>query len=100
MAMSDSLQSFVEAAKDFDINDVDWENPGGWPVAVKAIVLIVVFVGCVFGGFKFDIEDMQRKQKVVVSEEEKLREEFRTKAFNIKKPYANNARQVFVLFES
>lgn len=42
--------SFVD-----DINNLDPNNPGVWPMPIKAIVFAVVFAGIVYAGWHFDI---------------------------------------------
>ena len=38
-----------------DFKDLDPNNPGLWPVSVKAILFIVIFAALLFAGWKFDI---------------------------------------------
>ena len=38
-----------------DINNLDPNNPGVWPMPVKAVVFAIVFVGIVYAGWHFDI---------------------------------------------
>jgi type IV pilus assembly protein PilO len=38
-----------------DLNNLDPNNPGVWPMPVKAVVFAVVFAGILFAGWKFDI---------------------------------------------
>jgi type IV pilus assembly protein PilO len=42
--------SFVD-----DINNLDPNNPGVWPMPVKAVVFAIVFAGIVYAGWHFDI---------------------------------------------
>lgn len=81
MALADTLQSWQESLQDFDFNDLDVDNIGSWPIAVKVIIWVVVFSACVFGGYKLVVEDLYRSLSSVSSQENKLKEEFKTKAF-------------------
>ncbi|MFT5395040.1 MAG: type IV pilus assembly protein PilO [Gammaproteobacteria bacterium] len=54
--------SFVD-----DINNLDPNNPGVWPMPVKAILFAVVFVAIVYAGWHFDITE----QRVTLSGLEK-----------------------------
>ncbi len=77
MSLGDSLQKINE----FDINDLDFENVGSWPIGVKVIACILVVVA-VFGlGYPLYLSDMQGDLDRVVRKERQLREEFQTKAF-------------------
>ncbi|MGB1799264.1 MAG: type 4a pilus biogenesis protein PilO [Gammaproteobacteria bacterium] len=42
-----------------DINNLDPNNPGLWPVPIQAIVFVIVFVAILFAGWKFDITTQQ-----------------------------------------
>ncbi len=44
--------SFVD-----DINNLDPNNPGVWPMPVKAVVFAIVFAGIVYAGWHFDITE-------------------------------------------
>lgn len=64
---------------DFDLNNLDFQNPGGWPNPVKYFfaVLIVLFivVGGYYGLIKRKVEDLRGLEQT----ELQLVEEFRTK---------------------
>jgi type IV pilus assembly protein PilO len=81
MALADTLQSWQESLQDFDFNELDAENIGSWPLVVKAIIWVLVFSGCVFGGYKFIIEDLYTNLASIEAKEVKLRGEYKTKAF-------------------
>ncbi len=81
MAFADSLQSLQESLQGFDINDLDFESIGSWPVAIKVIVWLVAFGACFVLGYQFDIKDVQGRLVKIEAEEGKLREEYRGKAF-------------------
>lgn len=38
-----------------DLNNLDPNNPGVWPLPVKALLFAIVFAGILFAGWKFDI---------------------------------------------
>ena len=54
-----------------DINNLDPNNPGLWPVPVKIIAFIALFVALLFAGWKFDII----KQREVLADLEKNEKE-------------------------
>ena len=76
-----SLDKTLQELKDFDINDLDFENIGSWPTPVKAILLILVFVACLGLGYWYDISDLQIKQQSVVAKEQELKDKFERMAF-------------------
>jgi type IV pilus assembly protein PilO len=80
-AIADSLREFQESLQSIDLNDLDFENIGAWPIAVKAIAWTLVFALVVFGGYKFIIADMQDSFDSVAAKEVQLKQEFETKAF-------------------
>ncbi len=77
MSLGESLQKINE----FDINDLDFENVGSWPLGVKVIACVLVFVAVVGLGYPLYLSDMQSDLDRVVRKERQLREEFQTKAF-------------------
>ena len=40
MALEDTLRSLRE----FDVNDIDFDNIGSWPTAVKAVLCVLLLV--------------------------------------------------------
>jgi len=70
-----------------DINNLDPNNPGGWPLPVKLIVFAFVFVAIVAGGWYYDITKQQKElvelEKHEFEQIEKL-ERKQKKAANLK----------------
>ena len=56
MAMQDS---FKNAFRGFDINNLDFNTAGSWPVGVKAIFYIIVLIALSAAGYHFYIKDLQ-----------------------------------------
>ncbi len=73
----------MESLKGFDVNDLDFNNAGSWPAPIKAVVLLVLFVALIFGGYWFLIKDQYVRFDQVASEEQKLKEQYETKAFKV-----------------
>jgi len=50
-----------------DLNELDFEDPGGWPAGVKAFAAVAVFILILVGGYlakvKNDIEILESKQR-------------------------------------
>lgn len=53
-----------------DINNLDPNNPGVWPMPVKIIAFVVVFAGIVYAGWHFDITK-QREELAGLDQKEK-----------------------------
>jgi len=79
VAFSDSLDSL----KGFDINDVDFNNAGSWPVVVKSIVLLVIFIVLIFGGYWFLLKDQYSALDRVTAEEDTLKQQYESRAFKV-----------------
>jgi len=73
----------MESLKGFDINDIDFNNAGSWPAPVKSLVLVVVFVALVFGGYWFLIKDQYVALETVVVEEVDLKQKYESRAFKV-----------------
>lgn len=79
MGFSESMESL----KGFDVNDIDFNNAGSWPTAVKTIVLIVMFFALLIGGYFFLIKDQYSQLAVVVSKETKLKQQYESRAYTV-----------------
>jgi|TARA_R100000005_G_scaffold89607_2_gene60245 type IV pilus assembly protein PilO len=77
MALEDTLRSLRE----FDVNDIDFDNIGSWPTAVKAVLCVLLLVLVVAGGYYYHIKDLQLALGNVQAEEERLRSDYEKKAF-------------------
>jgi type IV pilus assembly protein PilO len=77
MALSDTL----EQIKNFDINEVDVNKIGVWPLPIKILVCIAL-VGVVFAGtYYFKIRDLNSQLQRVATQETTLRRNFEQKSF-------------------
>ena len=79
MGFSESM----EGLKGFDINDIDFNNAGSWPAAVKSIVFLVIFASVVFGGYWFLIKDQYITLDKAVAEETDLKQKYENRAFKV-----------------
>lgn len=77
MAMEDILKSVQE----FDINDLDLDNIGAWPLAIKVIVWVLALVGVLALGYFYHIQNLQTTLVNAQNKETELRDEFERKAF-------------------
>jgi type IV pilus assembly protein PilO len=77
MAMEDILKSVQE----FDINDLDFDNIGSWPLAIKVIVWVIALIAVLVLGYFYHVQNLQTKLQEAEAREVKLRDEFETKAY-------------------
>lgn len=76
-----SIQDAIKELEGFDINELDFENIGSWPIIVKVVAWAIVFSAVLALGYFYDIADLQLKQTQVEKKEQDLRNEFSRKAF-------------------
>ncbi len=76
-----SLSESLESLRKVDFADLDFNNVGSWPVAVKGIACILLLVGAVALGYYFYLQDLQGQLDVKRAEEGTLKQQFSTKAF-------------------
>lgn len=76
-----AMQDFVQELKEFDINDLDFENVGVWPMAVKVIIWVLVLVVVLVLGYIYDIKGFQQQLETEQQKEQTLKAEFEKKAF-------------------
>ena len=71
----------LKALNEFDLSDLDMENIGSWPLALKVIVLGLLYAAILIAGLYFHVEDLNKRLSVVEQEEQALRQDFEKKAF-------------------
>lgn len=62
-----------------DLQNLDFENVGGWPPAVKAIAMTFVVVLIVVAGWYFKIRDLNSENERLARQEQELFNEFERK---------------------
>lgn len=76
-----NLTEQLKALNEFDLADLDLDNMGGWPNALKATVMVLLFLLLLGAGFYWHIEDLNKRLAGVEQEEQSLRQDFEKKAF-------------------
>lgn len=76
-----NLTEQLKALNEFDLADLDLDNMGGWPNALKATVMVLLFLLLLGAGFYWHIEDLNKRLAGVEQEEQSLRKDFEKKAF-------------------
>lgn len=77
MSLNDSLESL----RKIDLNDLDLNNVGSWPAAVKVIAGLVLVFTVLALGYNFHLKDLQALLENKKAEELSLKEQFSSKAF-------------------
>ncbi|NMZ68276.1 type IV pilus assembly protein PilO [Pseudomonas peli] len=96
MSLNDSLESL----RQIDLSDLDFNNVGSWPAAVKFISGILLFMIVVALGYNFHLKDLQVQLETKHAEEITLKEQFSTKAFQAANldAYKNQMQEMEVSF--
>ena len=76
-----ALQDTLDQIRNFDIGDLDINNIGSWPAAIKGIVMLLLFGGVLGGGYYAYLTDKQTMLDVVEAKEVNLRQDYESKAF-------------------
>jgi type IV pilus assembly protein PilO len=77
MAFADTM----EQLRNFDVAELDFNDAGSWPAAIKAIAMLLVLVVVVGGGYYFYMSDKQTALERVELRERELRQDFESKSF-------------------
>tara|TARA_B110000503_G_scaffold104677_1_gene156194 strand:+ start:58349 stop:58963 length:615 start_codon:yes stop_codon:yes gene_type:complete len=75
------FEDILRQLREFDVNDLDFDNVGSWPIAVKSLVWAVLVIAVLIVGYYYHIEDMQLELANAKSQEVKLKKDFEAKAF-------------------
>lgn len=89
-----SLASSMESLRSVDLSDLDMNNLGSWPAAVKVIAAILLMVLVLGGGYYFYLSDMQANLDQQKAQEQTLKQQFSTKAFQAANLEAYKAQMI------
>lgn len=78
----------------FDLADLDVNNLGSWPGPVKAVVCLLLFAVVLLIGYQFHLRDLQGQLDTKRTEEESLKQQFSSKAFQAANLDAYKAQMV------
>jgi type IV pilus assembly protein PilO len=79
MALEDTLRSLRE----FDVNDINLDNIGTLPVAIKAILCVLLFAVCAHRRLLLPRQEPAAQLARVQDQESTLKQEFEKKAFQV-----------------
>ena len=77
MAFEDTMRSLRE----FDINSLDFDNVGSWPLPIKLLIWVILLVTVITAGYYYHIEALQIELAKVEAQEVELKKDFEKKAF-------------------
>jgi type IV pilus assembly protein PilO len=72
---------WIENLRKVELSELDINNIGSWPVAIKSIIASLLMVLLLGLGYNFYILDMQNQLEGKVAEEETLKQQYSAKAF-------------------
>lgn len=75
-----SPSGWLEGLRKIDINDLDTNNMGSWPPAIKALAGVLLMVLVLALGYSFFLSDLEDQSELKREEESTLKEQFATKA--------------------
>ena len=90
MAFIESLKEL----KDVDFADLDIQQIGVWPAALKAILLLTVLLVILALGYFFKVQDVSQQTQIAARQEAELLREYENKAFLAANLDANRAQMV------
>ncbi len=76
-----ALQDTLDQLRNFDLGDLDVNNIGAWPTPVKAILLLLIFIAVIGGGYYVYLTDKQKALDLAASKESELRLDYEKKSF-------------------
>ncbi len=76
----DIRQSFKQL-QEIDLSELDFNTIGVWPLPVRIILLVVLFVAVLAGAYYFHISDLNQNLENQQKREVELKKEFEEKAF-------------------
>ncbi len=85
-ALKQVLKEELEQLKDFDvadINNLDWNNMGSWPLIGRAVFMLLVFVLILIVGYFLLLKDEQMMLTQKINQEKQLKQEYKTKVFKV-----------------
>ena len=74
------LAEWFEGLRKIDINDLDTNNMGSWPPAIKALAGILLMILVLSLGYSFSISDLQNHLELKREDESTLKAQFADKA--------------------
>jgi len=75
-----AVAELLESLRDFDIDKLnDLDNIGSWPLAVKIIIWLLIFISALTFGYFLHVTELQKQLDRVVIQESTLRSDYEEK---------------------
>jgi len=74
-----SVANALEALKKIDVNELDFNNLGSWPMAAKVVACALLFVAVLVAGYFLQLQGQLEQLDAAQVEEVRLRESFASK---------------------
>ena len=76
------MKTWLGELKSFDVNDLsDIDTIGIWPGPVKALIVVIIFSGCLAAGWFLHVQKLQQELQREIANESTVGIEFEQKAF-------------------
>lgn len=76
-----ALQDVIRDLRELDFSELNLDNIGSWPLAIKMLAWVLVFVVVLVIGYVYNISDQRAQLAQVEQKEVDLKKEFEDKAF-------------------
>ena len=76
-----AFEDNIRALREFELSDLDFDNVGSWPAAIKVLIWVFLLVAVLAGGYYYHIKGLQEQLAQVQAKEDKLKKDFEKKAF-------------------
>ncbi|WP_079203423.1 type 4a pilus biogenesis protein PilO [Pseudomonas sp. CC6-YY-74] len=76
-----SLAESIENLRKIELSNLELNNIGSWPAVIKGIVFVLFFVVMLALGYNFHLKDLQASLERSQGEEQALKQQFSSKAF-------------------
>jgi len=76
-----SLAESIENLRKIELSNLDLNNIGSWPPVIKGVVFVLFFVVMLALGYNFHLKDLQASLERSQGEEQALKQQFSSKAF-------------------
>lgn len=75
-----ALQDVIRDLRELDVSELDFDNIGRWPMAVKVVVWALAFILFIVLGYLYNISDLREDLGRVENREGELKKDFESKA--------------------
>jgi type IV pilus assembly protein PilO len=76
-----NVAGWLDSLRKVELSELDFNNVGSWPAAAKGVAAVVLGLLLLGLGYYFHIQDLEDDLNAQVAQEQTLREQYATKAF-------------------